>query len=104
MNITVFAKKKTTKEGKPFFTYIARLEKKDGSGSITAAVKFPEDIVKPKPDECPMNIIVEKTDMNLSSKNHTDEESGEVFTSYTLWVKKYEKGEPYVDHSLDDFC
>lgn len=104
MNITVFAKKKTTKEGKPFYTYIAKLEKKDGSGSITAAVKFPEDIVKPKPDECPMNIIVDKADMNLSTKELTNEETGEPFISYTLWVKKYEKGEPYVDHSLDDFC
>lgn len=42
--------------------------------------------------------------MNLSTRTITDEETGAVIESRTLWVKEWEKSKvPYVDTSLDDF-
>ena len=102
MQITIFAKKRNTKEGKVFFTYLTKLTKKDGS-EITSTVKFRDECGNPKPDKCPMNLIVEKTDCNFSSKASTDEETGEIRTSNTLWINNWKEGEPYVDHSMDDF-
>ena len=102
MQITIFAKKRNTKEGKVFYTYLTKLMKKDGS-ETTASVKFREECGSPKSDHCPMNIIVEKTDCNFSSKATTDEETGEIRTSNTLWINAWREGDPYVDHSMDDF-
>ena len=100
--ITIFAKKRTTKDGKKFDTFITRLNKKDGS-TVTTSVKFPDEN-KPNPLECPMNIEVPKGKMNLSTRTITDEETGAVIESRTLWVKEWEKSKtPYVDTSLDDF-
>ena len=100
--ITIFAKKRTTKDGKKFDTYNKRLNKKDGSTVVTS-VKFPDDN-KPNPLECPMNIEVPKDKMNLSTRTITDEETGAVIESRTLWIKEWNKSKtPYVDTSLDDF-
>lgn len=103
MNITVFGKKKTTKEGKNFTAYVAQLNKLDGS-TITAAVKFREECGQPKLEECPCNIIVEKHNANLAKRTYTRDDTGEDAISYTLWVSKWERSkEKYVDHSLDEF-
>lgn len=101
--ITIFAKKRTTKDGKKsFYTYITRLIKKDGS-HVVVSVNFPEDN-KPDALECPMNIDVPKGMMNLSTKTITDETTGAVIESRTLWVKEWTKSkEVYVDTSLDEF-
>lgn len=102
MKITVFAKKRTTSEGKKFYSYLSKLTKKDGS-VITASVKFPEDNV-PKIDDFPISIEFEKSDANLSTTTYTKEETGEEFESRTLWLKKYSVSkEKYVDTSLDEF-
>lgn len=101
MEITVFAKKRTTSEGKTFYTYLSKLTKKDGSDIMTA-VKFREEAGKPKPEACPCNIIVEKNDCNLSVKHIISPETGEQIDSYSLWVSAWNPGSEYVDHSLDD--
>lgn len=103
MEITLFAQSKTTKDGKPFHTFITRLKKKDGS-EVTTAVKFNKTCDRlPKPELCPMNIIVAKEDAQLASKDFVNEDTGDVFTSLTLWVKHWADGSEYVDHSLDEF-
>lgn len=103
MHITVFAKKRTTREGKKFYSYITTLTRKNGE-SFVATVKFNEACGNPRPEDCPMNIIVDKATANLSGKNVTDHETGKVFESRTLWVKNWEKDpNTWVDDSLDDF-
>lgn len=100
--ITIFAKKRTTKDGKKFDAFITRLTKKDGTTVVTS-VKFPDEN-KPNAVECPMNIDVPKGKMNLSTRTITDEETGAVVESRTLWVKEWTKSKtPYVDTSLDEF-
>lgn len=106
MQITIFAKKRKTEEGREFYTYLTTLAKKDGS-ELKAQVKFREDCGSPKGADCPMNIIVDKKAANLSSKEvvrHEGQEDEELVTVYTLWVSEWDKGPAYVDTSLDDFA
>lgn len=101
MKITVFAKKRTTKQGVKFYSYLTKMVKKDGT-ELTASVSFPEEL-RPKPESCPLNIIVAKEDANLTTKN-VQNEDGTIYEKRTLWVNKYELDpEKYRDKSLDDF-
>lgn len=102
MNLTVFAKSKTTKEGKPFNTYFSKLTKKDGT-EVSVELKFREECGAPK--NFPCNIIVDKQDANLVEKEITYEKDGEEKEALQrrMWISKWTDGEPYVDHSLDDF-
>ena len=110
MEITVFAKQRRTKEGKIFYSFLSTLTKKDGT-QLVCTVKFREDANQPKPEQCPMNILVSKADANLSTRKFTrevtDPVTGEITTeegmSHTLWVSSWLPGGQYVDHSLDDF-
>ena len=102
MQIVVFAKKRNTKEGKLFYTYLTKLVKKDGT-EVTTAVKFRDVCGEPRPEVCPCNLIINKEDCNFSSNIINNEETGEIITSNTLWVNKWEMGDPYVDHSMDEF-
>lgn len=101
MNITVFAKKRTTKDGKKtFYTYFTKLTKSDGE-IVTASVKFVEDECN-IPDTFPCNLVIDKKYCNLSTRTEIGED-GKEYINKTLWVKAYSYGEPYVDTSLDDF-
>lgn len=101
MFLTIFAKKRTSKENKSFYTYLTQLKKKDSDESVTVQVKFLDEF-KPNPLECPMNIEVEKKNANLQEKKVTTD-SGEI-VSRTLWVKEYNVSEnPYEDSSLDEY-
>lgn len=101
MFLTIFAKKRTSKDNKSFYTYLTQLKKKESDENVTVQVKFPDDF-KPNPAECPMNIEVEKKNANLQEKKVITD-SGEI-VSRTLWVKDYEVSEnPYEDSSLDDY-
>lgn len=104
MKVTVFAKKKTSKEGKPFITYVGRLTKKDGD-VISAQVRFREECGSPKADDCPMIIEFDKANANLSAETYTREDTGEEAVSYKLWIKAWKaSAEVYRDDSLDDFA
>ena len=101
MELTVFAKKRTTKEGKLFYTYLTQLIRKEDGEPVTVQVKFPEGLA-PKADDCPLNITVDKEKANLATKE-IEIENGEI-TSRTLWVKEYTISEdPYEDTSLDEY-
>ena len=103
MEITVYAKKRQTRDGKEsFFSYLTTLKKKDGS-PCTCAVKFAAPAKNPDPLECPMNIIVRKEDCNMVVEPYTNDRTGETKDSYRLWIKNFEMGSPYVDYSMDDF-
>ena len=102
MEITIFAKKRQTREGKTFYSYLGTLTRKDGS-QITASIRFREDCPAPKPDICPLNIVFDKRAANLSKHDYIREDTGEPGVSYTLWVSGWEPGTPYEDHSLDEF-
>lgn len=99
--ITIFAKKRQSKDGKKTFTsYLTTLTKKDGT-TETMGVKFREEAGEPK--ECPCNIIVNKDDANISKRTYIREDTGEAAEAKTLWVTAWKKGSAYVDHSLDDY-
>ena len=102
MELTIYAKKRTSNDGKPFFGYLSTLTRKDGT-SQRVSVKFREDCGSPKADKCPMNIIVDKKNANISIKEYIREDNGDICKSYTLWVSAWEPGSPFVDHSLDEF-
>lgn len=102
MEITIYAKKRTTNEGKSFYSYLSRLTKKDG-GVQTVAVKFRDECGAPKGEKCPVNIKFNKSDANMVTHEFEREDTGEIGTGYTLWISAWENGLPFVDHSLDDF-
>ena len=85
MEITIFAKKREAKDGRKFTSYLATLTKKSGEKQ-TVAVKFREDCGAPDAKNCPLNIVADKKNLNMAERNYVDPETGEVRTSYTLWV------------------
>lgn len=104
METTIFAKKRTTKDGKTFYQYLTTLEKKDGTTeTVRVAFRDIDGNAMPKPETCPRNIRFEKSDANLARTRYTDNETGEQRERKTLWVSKWENGSPYVDTSLDDY-
>ncbi len=102
MEIAIFAKKRTGKDGKTFYNYLSTLTRKDGSRQ-SVQVKFREACGSPKADKCPLNIIVDKKDCNMSTRDFVREDTGEAGLAYTLWVSYWETGSPYVDTSMDEF-
>lgn len=101
MELTVFAKKRTTTEGKRFYTYLTQLTRKEDGERVAVQVKFPEGLA-PKADDCPLNIIVDKEKANLAIKK-LGTENGEII-SRTLWIKEYTISKnPFEDTSLDDY-
>lgn len=100
MQISIYAKKRTTNNGKVFYAYLSRLTSRQGE-VIPVNVKFPEGF-EPEPKACPMNIVFNKRDANLSLQRY-ENRNGEEAISHTLWVKVWEEGEAFVDTSLDDF-
>lgn len=110
MEITLYAKKRTTREGKVFYNFLSTLTKKDGSTQV-CTVKFRDDTTVPKPEACPMNILITKDACNLSvrkfSRQVVDDTTGEISSeqgeAYTLWVSNWVPGSKFVDHSMDDY-
>lgn len=109
MEITIFAKKRTTGDGRDFTSYISRLTKKDGSVE-TVSVNFRQEAGQPKAEKCPMNVVFDKKNANLSVTDAVDKDgnlivdnNGEIVKSKKLWISAWKEGSPYVDHSLDDF-
>lgn len=100
--ITIFSKKRTTDEGRTFYTYTGRIKRKDGTEQ-TVEIKFRESCGKPDGAKCPMNIIVNKDNCSMSQRQITIEKTGEVKTVYKMWVSDWSEGDPYVDHSMDDY-
>ena len=108
MELTVFG---TRPDGCNFDVFSTHLKRKDGA-SIYVRVKFKQDCGQPSLKDCPCNIVVERSAMNLSEKPAQDKQTkefitdknGEVVINRTLWISDWKKSKtPYVDHSLDDY-
>ena len=104
MKIAIFASNKTSKEGRKFTVYTARITSKSTGEQIGVRVKFTDEAGEPKSADCPLYINIDKGSANLAERTYLDEASQTERKSYTLWVKSWTVDpEPYVDHSLDDF-
>lgn len=103
MEITIFAKKRMNKDGKAFTNYVTTLTRTDGT-TQTMQVKFREDCGSPKAEDCPMNIVFNREDGNVAKRRYTRDDTGELCTAYTLWLKSWARGAAYEDHSLDEFA
>lgn len=102
MEITVFAKKRMRKDGRSFYSYLARLTKKSGE-VITTTVKFRDTAPTMTPEQCPCIIKVVKEECQFSSKLITAD-NGKEYISNTLWIGDYVKSDkPYIDTSMDEF-
>ncbi len=103
MKVSVFARKKTSREGRDFTAYTAKLTRKDGE-VITASVRFRQECGAPAAADCPCNIEFEKKDANLVTETYTREDTGEDATAYKLWISAWKMSKDvYRDDSLDDF-
>lgn len=104
MLITLFAKKRNTKEGKVFYQFLTTLEKKDGTTeTMRVAFRDVDGNSIPKPDTCPRIIEVKRENANVARTSFTDNNTGEIKYRKTLWVTAWESGPEYVDHSLDEY-
>lgn len=102
MEITIFAKRRTSKDGRPFVNFLTTLTRKDGT-TQSMQVKFREDCGSPKAESCPMNITFKQEDANVSKRVFVRDDTGEQCEAFTLWISAWANGTPYVDHSLDEF-
>ena len=102
MQLTIFAKRAQTKEGKVFYNYLSSLTNKLTGEVHAIRVKFRDDCGAPKPESCPRNIMVDKKNANLVTSNIT-KDNGDVIVSRTMWVSAWNDGPAYVDHSLDEY-
>lgn len=112
MELTIYASKKSfIKDGqtKNFYVYSTKLKNKETEEDEFFTVKFKDEIgnTPPQAIHCPMNIIVEKKDCNITKKErkYTDSKTGEEksITDRTIWVNSWTEGTPFVDHSTDDY-
>ena len=99
--ITIFSKRKTSKEGKQYYIYTARIPKKDGT-QVSTRVKFREDYGHPDPEKCPLNIEFDKVNANMVVETYQTDD-GEAKVAHTLWISEWSQGSDYVDTSLDEF-
>lgn len=106
MLLNIFAKKRTTKDGKVFYNYLTTLTKKDGEQE-TAQVKFRDDCGQPKADVCPRTIEVKKENANLVKRVITvpgkEDQPDKEVEERKLWISEWEDRGAYIDHSLDDY-
>lgn len=103
MLVTVFARKKKSREGKEFTAYSGRLTNKSGE-QINVSIRFRQECGSPKAADCPLNIEFDKADANLVQETYVREDTGEDATAYKLWIQAWKESEiVYRDTSLDDF-
>lgn len=108
MKITIYKKTRTTKptdgsRPKTFNVYITKLTRKNGE-TITATVK-PTEELKSEFDRMtifPFVAEFQKKNANLDTRIGTNKD-GDFIEFHTLWLKKVDNYEEFVDNSLDDF-
>lgn len=103
MQVTIFAKKCQSKEGKAFYKYLGTITNKATGEDVSVQVRFRESAGTPDPRKCPMNIVFDKKAANLSTREYVRDDTGEIKTAHTLWVTAWQEGPAYVDTSLDDY-
>lgn len=107
IRLAVFAKKRMTipdEKGntRPFYNYLSTLVNTKTGEPLGVQLKFREACGAPDPLKCPMFIMVDRNDMNLSYDKYITEHGDEA-TAAKIWITNWSEGGKYVDHSLDDF-
>ena len=103
MEITIFAKRRNTKEGKIFHQFLTTLTRKDGTTeTMRVAFRNVEGNEMPKAETCPRNIVFSKDNANVAVTRYLDND-GTQKERKTLWITAWEPGSEYVDHSMDDY-
>ena len=102
IELTIFAKRRTSKDGKPFTGYLSTLTRKDGTKQ-TVGVRFRQECGAPDAADCPCIIETERQHLNLARRDFVNDKTGEVMTGLTLWVSSWHMGRDYEDHSMDEF-
>jgi len=102
MTITIFAKQKTSREGKAFYIFLSTLTNKQTGETMPVRVKFREAAGTPDPHMCPRVITFEKKNANMVREHYVNDD-GEARQTATLWVSAWSDAGEYVDHSLDEF-
>lgn len=109
IELTIFAKKAKSNDGKTFFRYLTTLTNKAGEEE-KVEVKFRDECGNPK--DCPCNILIKKGDCNLATRKYTvdvvNKETGEVVEEQreakVLWVSKWDKSSNvYEDTSMNEY-
>lgn len=103
MKLAIFAKKRTSQDGRKFVSYLTTLTDRETGESITASVKFREDCGSPDAGSCPSIIEVPKGQCNINAKRYTNSQ-GEEGIGYTLWISEWKYLGAYEDHSMDRFA
>lgn len=109
MELTIYASKKSyEKDGqtKNFYVYSTKIKNKTTEEEEFFNVKFREECGNPPGSKCPLNIIVEKDDVNITKKTRkytTKDGVEKEIEEKTIWVSAWKEGEPFVDHSTDDY-
>ena len=108
MKITIYKKTRTTKptdgsRPKTFNVYITKLTKKNGE-IITATVKPTEELKSEFDRITSFPIVVEfqKKNANLDTRAGENKD-GDLIEYHSLWLKKVDDYEEFIDTSLDDF-
>lgn len=99
MKIAVFSKPRTTKDGRPFTSYLATLTRKSTGERFTVSVRFRQECGEPK--KCPRWIEIPKGACNLNESSVITEDGREVI-SRILWVSEFKDAGEWVDTSMDD--
>ena len=102
MKCAVFGKKKTANK-KDWIEYSTHLKKKTGEEEYFR-VKFSPIEIAPKVNECPINIsFVPGIDANKGDPEVFTTSDGVEVKIPVIWINRYDVGEPWVDHSLDEY-
>lgn len=98
MQLTIFGKPQQGEKNN-WTKYLTKLKLKSGD-VVTAQVLFTEGCKPPRITPC--NIIVKPgTDMSAPEKAYLDNE-GKKKMKRVCYIRDYEPGEEYVDHTCDD--
>lgn len=106
MRINVFGKKRTSKDGRSFYTYLSTIKK--GGIDTTVEVKFREEVGNPK--KVPCTIEFDKKLANYSEKedsytikNDDGTEETKTIVKRVLWISDINMIESeYIDESMND--
>ena len=103
LKCTIFAKIKDFGKKKGV-EYSTRLTRTDGTQEYFR-VKFNPIDIAPDVSKCPVNIsFVKGIDGNKSNKpERFMTKDGIDVEIPVLWINRYDVGEPWVDHSLDEY-
>lgn len=107
IRLAVFAKKRMTNPDekgntRPFYNYLTTLVNTKTGDTLGVQLKFREACGAPDPLRCPMFIMVDREDMNLSYDKYMTEDGDEAEAA-KVWITDWEEAGKYIDHSLDDF-